>query len=89
MLLYWPLFEHVCVTHLFCREHEFSFEEGAIRGGAKATKVKKDVGIKFHVLLTSYELIAIDTVSHGAKPIKQSHGNYENTSVATKWNRFK
>jgi hypothetical protein len=46
----------------FCREHEFSFEEGAIRGGAKAFRMKKDVAVKFHVLLTSYELVSIDNV---------------------------
>lgn len=44
------------------REHEFSFEDGAIRGGAKASRMKKEAGVKFHVLLTSYELIGIDTV---------------------------
>ncbi|KHN80803.1 Chromodomain-helicase-DNA-binding protein 3 [Toxocara canis] len=42
------------------REHEFSFIEGAVRGGPKATRMKTDQGIKFHVLLTSYELISID-----------------------------
>lgn len=42
------------------REHEFSFIEGAVRGGPKATRMKTDQGIKFHVLLTSYELINID-----------------------------
>lgn len=42
------------------REHEFSFEDGAIRGGNKACKMKKDYPVKFHVLLTSYELITID-----------------------------
>uniref|UniRef100_A0A915CFX8 Chromodomain-helicase-DNA-binding protein 3 n=2 Tax=Parascaris univalens TaxID=6257 RepID=A0A915CFX8_PARUN len=42
------------------REHEFSFIEGAVRGGPKVTRMKTDQGIKFHVLLTSYELINID-----------------------------
>lgn len=46
-----------------CREHEFSFIEGAVRGGPKVTRMKTDQGIKFHVLLTSYELINIDKVS--------------------------
>lgn len=51
----------------FCnREHEFSFEEGAIRGGSKAFKMKKDVAVKFHVLLTSYELITIDQATLGS-----------------------
>jgi SNF2 family DNA or RNA helicase len=34
--------------------------EGAVKGGAKATKIKSDKGIKFHILLTSYELINVD-----------------------------
>ncbi|VDN02899.1 unnamed protein product [Thelazia callipaeda] len=42
------------------REHEFSFIEGAVRGGTKPSRLKTDQGIKFHVLLTSYELINID-----------------------------
>ena len=45
------------------REHEFSFEEDAVRGGKKAYKMKKDCVVKFHVLLTSYELITIDTTT--------------------------
>ena len=48
------------------REHEFSFEEGAIRGGSKATKMRKDCKIKFNVLLTSYELISIDAATLGS-----------------------
>ena len=48
------------------REHEFSFEEGAIRGGNKAFRMKKDTPVKFHVLLTSYELISIDTATLGS-----------------------
>jgi chromodomain-helicase-DNA-binding protein 4 len=46
--------------HYFCSEHEFSFVEGAVKGGPKATRMKSDTGVKFHVLLTSYELINID-----------------------------
>jgi chromodomain-helicase-DNA-binding protein 4 len=45
------------------REHELSFEENAVRGGAKASRVKKDCPIKFHVLLTSYELNCIDAAT--------------------------
>lgn len=45
------------------REHELSFEEGAVRGGAKASRIKKDSAIKFHVLLTSYELNCIDAAT--------------------------
>uniref|UniRef100_A0A7E5A0P2 DNA helicase n=1 Tax=Panagrellus redivivus TaxID=6233 RepID=A0A7E5A0P2_PANRE len=42
------------------REHEFSFTEGAVRAGPKASRMKSDAGVKFHVLLTSYELINMD-----------------------------
>uniref|UniRef100_A0A914Y2P9 Helicase ATP-binding domain-containing protein n=2 Tax=Panagrolaimus superbus TaxID=310955 RepID=A0A914Y2P9_9BILA len=42
------------------REHEFSFAEGAVRSGPKAQRMKSDAGVKFHVLLTSYELINMD-----------------------------
>ncbi|XP_068096604.1 chromodomain-helicase-DNA-binding protein 5 isoform X2 [Hyperolius riggenbachi] len=42
------------------RENEFSFEDNAIRSGKKVFKMKKEAQIKFHVLLTSYELITID-----------------------------
>lgn len=45
------------------REHELSFEEGAVRGGAKASRIRKDCPIKFHVLLTSYELNCIDAAT--------------------------
>ena len=45
------------------REHEFSFEEDAVRGGKKAYKMKKDCVVKFHVLLTSYELVTIDNTT--------------------------
>ncbi|KAM9385141.1 chromodomain-helicase-DNA-binding protein 4a isoform 2-T2 [Pholidichthys leucotaenia] len=48
------------------RENEFSFEDNAIRGGKKAFKMKKDSSIKFHVLLTSYELITIDMAALGS-----------------------
>ncbi|XP_077454657.1 chromodomain-helicase-DNA-binding protein 4 isoform X2 [Stigmatopora argus] len=48
------------------RENEFSFEGNAIRGGKKATKMKKDSTVKFHVLLTSYELITIDQAVLGS-----------------------
>lgn len=45
------------------REHELSFEEGAVRGGSKASRIRKDTPIKFHVLLTSYELNCIDAAT--------------------------
>lgn len=50
----------------FCREHEFSFEEGAIRGGPRSMRLKQGAQVKFHVLLTSYELISIDTATLGS-----------------------
>lgn len=48
------------------REHELSFEENATRGGFKASRIKKDCPVKFHVLLTSYELICIDQATLGS-----------------------
>ncbi|KAK4337099.1 hypothetical protein RND71_043849 [Anisodus tanguticus] len=42
------------------REYELSFEEGATKNRLKAIKIRKDAPVKFHVLLTSYELISID-----------------------------
>uniref|UniRef100_A0A6Q2Y678 DNA helicase n=1 Tax=Esox lucius TaxID=8010 RepID=A0A6Q2Y678_ESOLU len=48
------------------RENEFSFEDNAIRGGKRASKMKKDSSVKFHVLLTSYELITIDMAILGS-----------------------
>lgn len=50
----------------FSRDYEFSFDEGAIRGGPKACRMKADATVKFHVLLTSYELISIDTATLGS-----------------------
>ena len=50
----------------YFREHEFSLEEGAVRGGTKAFRLKKGTQVKFHVLLTSYELISIDTATLGS-----------------------
>ena len=41
-------------------EHEFSFIEGNAKGGtSRVQKMKSEQGIKFHVLLTSYELINV------------------------------
>lgn len=48
------------------RENEFSFEDNAIRGGKKASRMKKEAQVKFHVLLTSYELITIDMAVLGS-----------------------
>ncbi|CAI8044830.1 Chromodomain-helicase-DNA-binding protein 5, partial [Geodia barretti] len=43
------------------RENEFSFVDGAVRSGTKLFKMKKEVPTKFHVLLTSYEFISVDS----------------------------
>ncbi|KAG8505555.1 Chromodomain-helicase-DNA-binding protein 5 [Galemys pyrenaicus] len=48
------------------RENEFSFEDNAVRSGKKVFRMKKEVQIKFHVLLTSYELITIDQAVLGS-----------------------
>lgn len=54
-----------CVTYIgdkdsraVIRENELSFEEGA--GGKRTTKIKSGT-IKFNVLITSYELVSIDS----------------------------
>ncbi|CAB3405088.1 unnamed protein product [Caenorhabditis bovis] len=47
-------------SRMVIREHEFSFVEGAVRGGPKASKMKSQENMKFHVLLTSYECINMD-----------------------------
>ena len=47
------------------REHELSFEENAIRKGDKASRIRAST-VKFHVLLTSYELISIDQACLGS-----------------------
>uniref|UniRef100_A0A7N4PZ13 Chromodomain helicase DNA binding protein 3 n=1 Tax=Sarcophilus harrisii TaxID=9305 RepID=A0A7N4PZ13_SARHA len=48
------------------RENEFSFEDNAIKGGKKAFKMRREAQVKFHVLLTSYELITIDQAALGS-----------------------
>ncbi|XP_044598815.1 chromodomain-helicase-DNA-binding protein Mi-2 homolog isoform X3 [Cotesia glomerata] len=60
-----------CVTYvgdkdsrIVIRENELSFEEGAVRGN-RATKIRSS-SIKFNVLLTSYELISIDSACLGS-----------------------
>uniref|UniRef100_H3D637 Chromodomain helicase DNA binding protein 3 n=1 Tax=Tetraodon nigroviridis TaxID=99883 RepID=H3D637_TETNG len=42
------------------RENEFSFDDTAVKAGKKAFKLRREAPIKFHVLLTSYELVTID-----------------------------
>ncbi|KAL7288976.1 hypothetical protein TKK_0016934 [Trichogramma kaykai] len=60
-----------CVTYvgdkdsrMVIRENELSFEEGAVRG-SRASKIRSS-SIKFNVLLTSYELISIDSACLGS-----------------------
>uniref|UniRef100_A0AAQ4R3D5 Chromodomain helicase DNA binding protein 5 n=1 Tax=Gasterosteus aculeatus aculeatus TaxID=481459 RepID=A0AAQ4R3D5_GASAC len=48
------------------RENEFTFEDSAVKTGRKVFRMKKDTPIKFHVLLTSYELITIDQAILGS-----------------------
>ncbi|XP_063173770.1 chromodomain-helicase-DNA-binding protein 5 [Candoia aspera] len=48
------------------RENEFSFEDSSVRTGKKVFRMKKEAQIKFHVLLTSYELITIDQAVLGS-----------------------
>uniref|UniRef100_A0A6Q2X934 DNA helicase n=1 Tax=Esox lucius TaxID=8010 RepID=A0A6Q2X934_ESOLU len=45
------------------RENELTFDDSAGRGGKKAFKLRREAPIKFHVLLTSYELVTIDQTS--------------------------
>lgn len=42
------------------RENELSFDSDAVRSGYKASRVRKQCTLKFHVLLTSYELINVE-----------------------------
>merc|ERR1719266_3085799 len=47
------------------RENELSFEENAVGKSAKASRIRAST-VKFHVLLTSYELISIDAACLGS-----------------------
>ena len=48
------------------RENEFSFERGAIRSGAKASRVRDGFEVKFNVLLTSMEMVSVDQPTLGS-----------------------
>ncbi|XP_018416499.1 PREDICTED: chromodomain-helicase-DNA-binding protein 3 [Nanorana parkeri] len=48
------------------RENEFSYQDNVIKGGKKAFKMKAQAQVKFHVLLTSYELVTIDHTALGS-----------------------
>ncbi|CAJ0919814.1 unnamed protein product, partial [Mesorhabditis belari] len=73
-------------SRMVIREHEFSFMEGAVRTGVKASRIKTEQGIKFHVLLTSYELINIDkailsSIEWGALVVDEAHRLKNNQST--------
>ncbi|THD26034.1 Chromodomain-helicase-DNA-binding protein Mi-2 [Fasciola hepatica] len=53
-------------SRMVIREHEFSFEEGAVRGGTRVMRMRSGTAVRFHVLLTSYELISIDQALLGS-----------------------
>lgn len=53
-------------SRIIIRENELSFDSDAIRSSAKATRIRKHVPVKFHVLLTSYELINVDSALLGS-----------------------
>ncbi len=48
------------------REHEFSYDDNAIRSGPKASKMRQGHKCKFNVLLTSYEMICLDSATLGS-----------------------
>ncbi|CAF3265430.1 unnamed protein product [Rotaria sp. Silwood2] len=45
------------------RKHEFSFEDDAIRAGPRASRIRTGAKVKFHALLTSYELVSVDSAT--------------------------
>jgi len=45
------------------RKHEFSFEDDAIRAGPRASRIRSGAKVKFHALLTSYELVSVDSAT--------------------------
>jgi len=53
-------------ARIVIREHEFSFDDNAVRGGPKASRMRQGCNVKFHVLLTSYELVSIDSACLGS-----------------------
>ncbi|GMR60998.1 hypothetical protein PMAYCL1PPCAC_31193, partial [Pristionchus mayeri] len=68
------------------REHEFSFFEDAVKAGPKATRLKGDRPVKFHCLLTSYELINMDkailsSIPWSALVVDEAHRLKNNQSL--------
>ena len=47
-------------SHLLCREHEFSYKDGAFAYVHKPCRFKEGYRPKFDVLLTSYEFVSQD-----------------------------
>merc|ERR1719300_1736577 len=52
-------------SRIVIREHELSFEDNATRKGDKASRIKAST-VKFHCLLTSYEMISMDAACLGS-----------------------
>uniref|UniRef100_A0AC35TG05 DNA helicase n=1 Tax=Rhabditophanes sp. KR3021 TaxID=114890 RepID=A0AC35TG05_9BILA len=68
------------------RKHEFSFDENDIGNSSKASKMRSNKNIKFHVLLTSYEQINLDkailsSVKWGALVVDEAHRLKNNESL--------
>lgn len=68
------------------RDHEFSFAENAVRGGTKPSRLRTEQGLKFHVMLTSYELISIDrailgSIEWAALVVDEAHRLKNNQSL--------
>merc|ERR1719350_1114609 len=52
-------------SRVVIRENELSFEDNAVRKGDKASRIKAST-VKFHCLLTSYEMISMDAACLGS-----------------------
>jgi len=52
-------------SRIVIRENELSFEDNAVRKGDKASRIKAST-VKFHCLLTSYEMISMDAACLGS-----------------------
>ena len=50
------------------RQHEISFDDRVMRSTKTGGRVSKSVQVKFHVLLTSYEMISMDQSTLGSIP---------------------
>ncbi|KAI6228682.1 hypothetical protein M3Y99_01199800 [Aphelenchoides fujianensis] len=73
-------------SRMVIREHEFSFVEGAVRGGPRAQRIRTEQGLKFHILLTSYELINMDkailsSIEWAALVVDEAHRLKNNQSL--------